>query len=543
MAFKSEIHVAELASIRTGHTEGDIYCILDNGILGDLPCKPGTFVKWHNNAWQILPDEHYALGSAVDAGGGQVEVIGNPLQWKGPATVSELNDGIENIQPGWTYTLTNAGTLIDGKVTVDVGDEVAWTENGEWFKIGGEGGVKILHGYTTFVGTTYPHAEDVINAVKQGKDVIILWNQQGHLYIYSLVYVFGYSSNGDKMYIFRCLQDQNEQKTLSVSDGVGTWSRSTINSIALPNSVADLYSNTSTYSVGDTVMYGGLRYVCKTAITVAEEWTSSHWESESVQTAMGSLSRTPTRVFVEPPIYFCPRIMKDSNVLAFNLRNVPNGFSLALIGLTTNDGSYVSAGDIFELVTNGFRSFNYGTLLSMGLFKMVGHTVVGGSWQTTFRRLTATLAPRSLAGVRNDGGVPPYGQEPVAANPIRFTFDERAQFDKGELLYLGIAEAYDSSQATDASVFICESQQLPVKEYYDPMSSVGPVYYAYGQSNKIGVDGFTAREFTIGDSNADFDYAETLATDNNAYELSAGGTYEVKSKTYPTGFKLVKYKP
>lgn len=542
MAFKSEIHVAELASIRTGHTEGDIYYILDNGMLGDLLCKPGTFVKWHNNAWQILPDEHYALSSAVDAIEGQVEALGNPLQWKGPATVSELNDGIENIQPGWTYTLTNAGTLIDGKVTVDVGDEVAWTEDGEWFKIGGEGGVKILHGSANPGGTTYPDAKDVINAVEQGKDVIILWNQQGNLYIYSLVYVFGYGSHGDKMYIFRCLQDQNEQKTLSVSDGVGTWSRSTINSIALPNSVADLYSNTSTYSVGDTVMRGGLRYVCKTAITVAEEWTSSHWKSESVQTAMDSLSRTPTRVFVEPPIYCGPKI-QNPNASAFNLRNITDGFSMALIGLTTNDGSYVSAGDIFELVMNGFRSFNNSALLSMGLFKMVGHPTVGSSGPTTFRRLTATLAPRSLAGVRDDGGVPPYGQEPVATNPIRFTFDEDAQFDKGELLYLGIAVAYDSSQATNASVSICTAPQLPVDKYYDSMNSVGPVYYASGRSDKIGVDGFTAREFTIGDLTSDFSYALTFTTDNNAYQISAKGISEVKSKTYPTGIKLVKYKP
>jgi hypothetical protein len=69
MAFKSEIHVAELASIRTGHTEGDIYYILDNGMLDDLPCKPGTFVKWYNDAWQIQPDEHYALASVVGDGG------------------------------------------------------------------------------------------------------------------------------------------------------------------------------------------------------------------------------------------------------------------------------------------------------------------------------------------------------------------------------------------------------------------------------------------------------------------------------------------
>ena len=91
MAFKSEIHVAELASIRTGHTEGDIYYILDNGILGDLPCKPGDFVEWHNNDWRMAAGERYALKSEMDAA---IEEIGQPLQWKGPATVAELNAGI-----------------------------------------------------------------------------------------------------------------------------------------------------------------------------------------------------------------------------------------------------------------------------------------------------------------------------------------------------------------------------------------------------------------------------------------------------------------
>ena len=67
--------------------------------------------------------------------------IGKPLQWKGPATVAQLNAGITGIQPGWTYTLTDAGTLTDGSIDVEAGDEVAWTEDGEWFKVGGEGGI------------------------------------------------------------------------------------------------------------------------------------------------------------------------------------------------------------------------------------------------------------------------------------------------------------------------------------------------------------------------------------------------------------------
>ena len=62
--------------------------------------------------------------------------LGQPLQWKGPATVSELNTGITGIQPGWTYTLTDSGMLTDGSIVVDAGDEVAWTEDGEWFQVG-----------------------------------------------------------------------------------------------------------------------------------------------------------------------------------------------------------------------------------------------------------------------------------------------------------------------------------------------------------------------------------------------------------------------
>ena len=214
--------------------------------------------------------------------------LGQPLQWKGPATVSELNTGISGIQPGWTYTLTDAGTLTDSSVAVDVGDEVAWTGSA-WFKLGGDGGVKVLHGSSNPGGTTYPDADDVINAVAQGKDVIILWNQQGNLFVYRLMYVFGYDSSGDKGYYFRCIQDQNELKKLSVSSGVGTWSRSVINSIAHPTSIADTYSDTSTSDVGDYCMFGGLMYVCITAITTEEPFDITHWSRTSVVEQIGNV--------------------------------------------------------------------------------------------------------------------------------------------------------------------------------------------------------------------------------------------------------------
>lgn len=41
--------------------------------------------------------------------------------------------------------------------------------------------------------------------------------------------------------------------------------------------VADEYSSSSTYAVGDIVNYLGTIYRCTTAITTAENWTAGHW--------------------------------------------------------------------------------------------------------------------------------------------------------------------------------------------------------------------------------------------------------------------------
>ena len=43
--------------------------------------------------------------------------------------------------------------------------------------------------------------------------------------------------------------------------------------------VADTYSTSKTYAVGDYCKKDGVLYRCKTAITTAESWTSGHWET------------------------------------------------------------------------------------------------------------------------------------------------------------------------------------------------------------------------------------------------------------------------
>lgn len=56
---------------------------------------------------------------------------------KGDASVTALNNGIPGIQSGWSYVLTNSGTLTDGGISVVAGDNVAW-DGVKWFKIGNQ---------------------------------------------------------------------------------------------------------------------------------------------------------------------------------------------------------------------------------------------------------------------------------------------------------------------------------------------------------------------------------------------------------------------
>lgn len=114
---------------------------------------------------------------------GVAEAIGNlgkPLQWKGPATVAQLNSGITGIQPGWTYTLTDAGTLTDGSIKVEASDEVAWTEDDEWFKVGGDSS-KIAVFYVDYdMGQkVYPNPNEILAAIGAGKFVVIDEPNQG----------------------------------------------------------------------------------------------------------------------------------------------------------------------------------------------------------------------------------------------------------------------------------------------------------------------------------------------------------------------------
>ena len=63
--------------------------------------------------------------------------------------------------------------------------------------------------------------------------------------------------------------------------------------------VADEYSVSSTYSVGDYCIHNGALYRCTTAITTGEAWTSGHWTETSIGDDLSKI----TIKFTEPTMH------------------------------------------------------------------------------------------------------------------------------------------------------------------------------------------------------------------------------------------------
>lgn len=59
---------------------------------------------------------------------------------------------------------------------------------------------------------------------------------------------------------------------------------------------APIYSASSTYALGDYVMYDNYFYKCTTAITVAEAWNAAHWTQTSIGAELDQLNTNLTAV-------------------------------------------------------------------------------------------------------------------------------------------------------------------------------------------------------------------------------------------------------
>lgn len=216
--------------------------------------------------------------------------LGQPLQWKGPATVAQLNAGITGIQPGWTYTLTDAGTLTDGSIDVEAGDEVAWTEDDEWFKVGGDAGKLEIFTVTFPSGVkTYPDGSEILNAINAGKYVVI---DQPNLGVWEHTFwLLQRANRGPQDHIYFEWKDRIlvAERDNTAETPTWTWFEKDIG-FAKTKSVAPEYADlTFPVAVGTACMHDGLRYVANTTISTAEAWTTAHWTKTSVEDTIGNV--------------------------------------------------------------------------------------------------------------------------------------------------------------------------------------------------------------------------------------------------------------
>ena len=205
-----------------------------------------------------------------------LQSIGKPLVWHGPADVATLNGTIIGLEEGWTYTLTDSGTLTSGSVSVDVGDEVAWTGSA-WFKVGGESGTQVFKvSYSTSINDyVYPTYAEVNTAVQANKVPVILRYSQDspvrQCFVFKSLSLGYINFENNDMYIRISSNDTVEYGYIG------------------DNNLAAGYDPNASYAVGAYCMYQNALYTCTTAIFGGEPWTDSHWEGTSVAAQIGNV--------------------------------------------------------------------------------------------------------------------------------------------------------------------------------------------------------------------------------------------------------------
>ena len=137
--------------------------------------------------------------------------------------------------------------------------------------------------------------QSLLEAIESNIAIGIVSNSEGYTSYYEVLNYYKFT-NDDSLYFIYI--DNYEFKKISLEYDSGNFGASertitdfrdlnaqvNTNTINLNNIFVLLgletntYDDTSTYDVGDLVIYNRMIYECNTAITIAESWDSSHWD-------------------------------------------------------------------------------------------------------------------------------------------------------------------------------------------------------------------------------------------------------------------------
>lgn len=138
--------------------------------------------------------------------------------------------------------------------------------------------------------------------------------------------------------------------------------------------IADAYSTSATYAVGDYCIYSSQLYRCTTAITTAEAWTAAHWSAvalgDDTRDLRSALNATNSTLRMETGrsgnLPFVSN--KSANVTLNSVGKIFNGNGNFIDLFNIEDGTYTQNGVTVTITKNGSRIMLNGTSTSAFYF-------------------------------------------------------------------------------------------------------------------------------------------------------------------------------
>ena len=209
----------------------------------------------------------------------------------GIATGAEVN-----VQANWNETDTTSDAYIQNKPTIpdelsDLTDDsthrlVTDTEKSTW------NGKQDVIQYSTM-----PTASaDLVDSIVQYIGATTNEFTQGHFYLCMVVggselsYQWTEQEVQTPQDLSRFLAKDNTTAYIPIGDYNPSTKKYVDDSAStVANNIAPVYSDQSTYAIGDYVLYDKVLYVCNTTISVAESWTAAHWTQTNIATILGNI--------------------------------------------------------------------------------------------------------------------------------------------------------------------------------------------------------------------------------------------------------------
>lgn len=196
-------------------------------------------------------------------------------------------------------------------------------------------------------------------------------------------------------------------------------------------SIAEVFSTSSTYAVGDHVMYNGRLYECKTAVTTAGAWNASNWDAVSVykyDDLVGVIKITDTTTTMATIETTLANANAAGDHVVFDVSALSAGMKLCtiylnngqyrIVDITTGyegDGTYSSTDTLASILAKGSEPF-YITDSTPYLLRQTPYTstgnkemlerLIGGSlgWNQMIPHTASTGTSAGLTFTNNNDG-------------------------------------------------------------------------------------------------------------------------------------------